>query len=134
MSGVTHAETIAAWLASTTPENYSRGGRGRSRVVARRLRLCVAARREPYVRATLTTVDPGPSTAIGHAGGRDAFGGSARQRNAAHGEDFDAPSKVPCPTRARSSFPRAGAGASAKGSAGIGCWWGLSPARAVCAV
>ena len=56
--------------------------------------LCIAARREPYVTATLR-----PSiareggvqacTALGHAGGFDAFGAALVNGTAAHGEDFD---------------------------------------------
>ena len=52
--------------------------------------LCVAARREDYVDATLAAVDRGgPCTAIGHAGGFDAFGAALVNGTAAHGEDFD---------------------------------------------
>jgi 2-methylcitrate dehydratase PrpD len=85
-----HAETLAAWLAATTPENIPAG----AQEMARRLLLdvsglCVAARRETYVLATLATVDRGSCTALGHAGGVDAFGGALVNGTAAHGEDFD---------------------------------------------
>ncbi len=52
--------------------------------------LCMAARREPYIDATLGAVDRGgPCTAIGHAGGFDAFGAALVNGTAAHGEDYD---------------------------------------------
>jgi 2-methylcitrate dehydratase PrpD len=52
--------------------------------------LCVAARREDYVAATLSAVDRGgPCTAVGHAGGFDAFGAALVNGTAAHGEDYD---------------------------------------------
>jgi len=52
--------------------------------------LCIAARREIYVMATLATADRGgPCTALGHAGGVDAFGAALVNGTAAHGEDFD---------------------------------------------
>ncbi len=52
--------------------------------------LCVAARREDYIDATLAAVDSGgPCTAIGHGGGFDAFGAALVNGTAAHGEDFD---------------------------------------------
>lgn len=52
--------------------------------------LCVAARRELYIDATLAAVDRGgPCTAIGHAGGFDAFGAALVNGTAAHGEDYD---------------------------------------------
>jgi 2-methylcitrate dehydratase PrpD len=52
--------------------------------------LCLAARREDYIRATLAAVDRnGPCTALGHAGSCDAFGAALVNGTAAHGEDFD---------------------------------------------
>ena len=84
------AETIAAWLASSTPDRIP----ARARATARRLLvdvtgLCVAARHQDYVMATLRTVDPGPCTAIGHALSIDAFSAALVNGTAAHGEDFD---------------------------------------------
>ena len=84
------AETIAAWLASSTPDSIPAPGRA----MARRLLvdvtgLCVAARREDYVAATLGASDPGPCTAIGHVAGVDAFSAALVNGTAAHGEDFD---------------------------------------------
>ncbi|HEY6510163.1 MAG TPA: MmgE/PrpD family protein [Vicinamibacterales bacterium] len=85
------AEVVVEWLVQLD------GGRVPVRVedTVRRLvldvlGLCVAARREPYIVATLTSVDRGgPCTAIGHAGGFDAFGAALVNGTAAHGEDYD---------------------------------------------
>jgi len=87
----THAETIAAWLTATIAEDVPAGARD----MARRLfldvsGLCIAARREQYVAATLQAVDSGGvCTAFGHPGGFDAFGAALVNGTAAHGEDFD---------------------------------------------
>jgi 2-methylcitrate dehydratase PrpD len=52
--------------------------------------LCIAARREDYVVATLAAIDHGGAcTALGHAGGFDAFGAALINGTAAHGEDYD---------------------------------------------
>jgi 2-methylcitrate dehydratase PrpD len=52
--------------------------------------LCVTARREDYVRATLAGCDDdGPCTAIGHARSLSAAGAALVNGTAAHGEDFD---------------------------------------------
>jgi 2-methylcitrate dehydratase PrpD len=91
VSDVTVAETISAWLSATNPEDVPQAVAD----VARRLfvdvaGLCVAARREPYIGATLAATDRGGAcTAIGHAGGFDAFGAALINGTAAHGEDFD---------------------------------------------
>jgi 2-methylcitrate dehydratase PrpD len=52
--------------------------------------LCLAARRENYVGATLAACDDdGPCTAIGHARRLGAAGAALVNGTAAHGEDFD---------------------------------------------
>jgi 2-methylcitrate dehydratase PrpD len=52
--------------------------------------ICVAARREPYVRAALDAWESdGHSTAIGHARALDAAGAAFVNGTAAHGEDYD---------------------------------------------
>jgi 2-methylcitrate dehydratase PrpD len=85
------AETIGAWLADTRPDHIP----PRTTEMARTLLvdvagLCVAARREPYIAATLAAVDRGGAcTALGHEGGFDAFGAALVNGTAAHGEDFD---------------------------------------------
>jgi 2-methylcitrate dehydratase PrpD len=54
------------------------------------LGLCIAARNEDYVLATLTACDDdGPCTAIGHARTLSAAGAALVNGTAAHGEDFD---------------------------------------------
>lgn len=85
------AEVVADWLVQLD------GGRLPPRVAdtVRRLGLdvtglCIAARREPYIAATLAAVDRGgPCTALGHDGGFDAFGAALVNGTAAHGEDYD---------------------------------------------
>src|SRR5258708_24806681 len=52
--------------------------------------LCVAARREPYVRALIDSADgDGPCTAVGHARRFSAAEAALINGTAAHGEDFD---------------------------------------------
>lgn len=84
------AEALAAWLASVeagaVPAEAVDTARKLFLDVAG---LSVAARREPYVTATLASTDEGPCTALGHAGGVDAFGAALVNGTAAHGEDFD---------------------------------------------
>jgi 2-methylcitrate dehydratase PrpD len=54
------------------------------------LGLCVTARNEDYVQATLAACDDdGPCTAIGHARTLSAAGAALVNGTAAHGEDFD---------------------------------------------
>ena len=54
------------------------------------LGLCVTARSEDYVKATLAACDDdGPCTAIGHARTLSAAGAALVNGTAAHGEDFD---------------------------------------------
>ena len=84
------AERIAQWLASVTPDDVP----GEAVETARRMfvdvaGLCVAARREAYVDATLGAVDHGTCTVFGHPGSFDAFGAALVNGTAAHGEDFD---------------------------------------------
>ncbi|MBI2186960.1 MAG: MmgE/PrpD family protein [Acidobacteria bacterium] len=86
----TVAETLAAWVASverdTLPDDAVETARKLFLDVAG---LCIAARREPYVAASLAAVDGGVCTAVGHAGSFDAFGAALVNGTAAHGEDFD---------------------------------------------
>lgn len=84
------AETIAAWLSSLSPDDVP----GEVAATARRLLidvvgLCVAARGETYVGATLGAIDRGACTVLGHAGSFDAFGAALVNGTAAHGEDYD---------------------------------------------
>lgn len=85
------AETIAAWLAAAQPKSLPPA----TVEMARKLfldvaGLCIAARHEDYITATLAAVDRGGvCTALGHSGGFDAFGAALINGTAAHGEDFD---------------------------------------------
>ena len=85
------AEVIARWLAATRPEDLP----AEAIETARHLfvdvaGLCVAARREPYIAATLAASDRGGlCTALGHAGTFDAFSAALINGTAAHGEDYD---------------------------------------------
>ena len=91
MSTATIAESLAGAVARA-------GSRPLPRRLAQTVRLllvdiggiCVAARREPYVRAALDAWESGGrSTAIGHARALDAAGAAFVNGTAAHGEDYD---------------------------------------------
>jgi len=85
------AEQIALWLATTKAESLPE----EALVTGRRLfldvaGLCIAARNEDYISATLASVDRGGScTVLGQTGGFDAFGAALVNGTAAHGEDYD---------------------------------------------
>ncbi len=85
------AEALAEWLASAKIDDLP----AEAIEAARKLfldvtGLCIAARHEPYISATLEATDRGGAcTALGHAGGFDAFGAALVNGTAAHGEDFD---------------------------------------------
>jgi len=85
------AEALAEWLASAKTGDFP----AEAIETARKLfldvaGLCVAARHEPYISATLEATDRGGAcTALGHTGGFDAFGAALVNGTAAHGEDFD---------------------------------------------
>ena len=85
------AEELAAWLAAADPSSLPATARETvQRLVLDVSGLCVAARHSGYIAATLASVDRGGHcTAIGHAGGFDAFGAALVNGTAAHGEDFD---------------------------------------------
>lgn len=88
---MTAAETIASWLAAVEadalPEETVETARKLWLDVAG---LCIAARRELYVGATLAAVDSGGAcTVVGHPGAFDAFGAALVNGTAAHGEDYD---------------------------------------------
>jgi 2-methylcitrate dehydratase PrpD len=52
--------------------------------------LCVAGRKESYIRAILASIEPGGRcTAFGHPGGFNAFDAALINGTAAHGEDYD---------------------------------------------
>jgi 2-methylcitrate dehydratase PrpD len=85
------ADALGEWLAATTvaqlPDEAIETARNLFMDVAG---LCVAARREDYIAATLASVDRGGAcSALGHSGGFDAFGAALVNGTAAHGEDYD---------------------------------------------
>lgn len=51
--------------------------------------LCIAARHEDYIKATIAAAEAGRCTAFGHAGGFDPFSAALINGTAAHGEDYD---------------------------------------------
>ncbi|OFW51156.1 MAG: 2-methylcitrate dehydratase [Acidobacteria bacterium RIFCSPLOWO2_12_FULL_68_19] len=87
----TVAETLAAHLAAVEVDRLPADTVETARKLCLDVAgLCVAARREPYVAATLSAIEPvGPCTAFGHAGAFEAFGAALVNGTAAHGEDFD---------------------------------------------
>jgi len=90
---MTVAETVAGWLAGTAAHRLPPETAETSRKLFLDVAgLCIAARREPYVAATLAAVDRSRDagcTTLGHEGGFDAFGAALVNGTAAHGEDFD---------------------------------------------
>ena len=85
--------TIAAWLGGQRHLNVCPGdGVETVRTLLRGCRRACASRRAARTTssATLAAVDRGGAcTALGHAGGFDAFGAALVNGTAAHGEDFD---------------------------------------------
>lgn len=84
------AETIADWLITANTDNLS----PETIEVCRRIvldvaGLCIAARQEAYVQATIAASGPGDATAIGHDRGFDPFSAALINGTAAHGEDYD---------------------------------------------
>ena len=85
------AETIASWLGTIGADALPREAVETARALwLDVVGLCVAARREPYVGATLSATDSGGAcTVFGHPGAFDAFGAALVNGTAAHGEDYD---------------------------------------------
>ena len=84
------AETLADWLVGADVSKLQ----PQTIDMCRRITLdvaglCIAARREDYVLATLGAGGPGDATAIGHARGFDPFSAALINGTAAHGEDYD---------------------------------------------
>ncbi len=85
------SEKLAQWLGSTEltaiPADVAETARKLLLDVAG---LCIAARKEGYVLATLASVDRnGACAAFGHGNDFDAFGAALINGTAAHGEDYD---------------------------------------------
>ena len=85
------AESLAEWLASARTDDLPADAIETARkLILDVAGLCIAARHEPYISATLEATDRGGAcTALGHAGAFDAFGAALVNGTAAHGEDFD---------------------------------------------
>jgi 2-methylcitrate dehydratase PrpD len=85
------ADTLAVWLADTTSATLTSAAEETARkLLVDVAGLCVAARREPYVGATIASADGGGAcTAIGHSGSFSVFDAALINGTAAHGEDFD---------------------------------------------
>ena len=89
---MTVAETLASWLGDVRAETLPAEAAETARLLMLDVAgLCIAARRELYVGATLSAVDSGGGacTIFGHPGSFDAFGAALVNGTAAHGEDFD---------------------------------------------
>ncbi|MBM3818351.1 MAG: MmgE/PrpD family protein [Acidimicrobiia bacterium] len=89
--GTPVAETLAAWLAAVRADELPAATVDAARKLFIDVAgLCLAARHEEYIAATLAAVDGrGGCTVIGHDAASDAFGAALVNGTAAHGEDFD---------------------------------------------
>src|ERR1700693_3198560 len=85
------AEQLAARITTIDPKELPAALREKCRDLAVDVvGLCLTARRQDYVAATLAACDDdGPCTAIGHARLLGAGGAALVNGTAAHGEDFD---------------------------------------------
>jgi 2-methylcitrate dehydratase PrpD len=87
---MTVAEKMACWLTSLNEASLPSATQETCRLLFLDVAgLCVAAREEPYVKATLVSGQSGQCTAIGHAAGVDVFSAALVNGTAAHGEDYD---------------------------------------------
>src|ERR1700744_3704614 len=88
---VSVAEKLVDRIMPLSPESLPASLRARCEdLLVDVLGLCVTARNEDYVKATLAACDDdGPSTAFGHARTLSAAGAALVNGTAAHGEDFD---------------------------------------------
>ena len=84
------AEILADWLVAADVSKLSAQTQEMCRRIAIDVAgLCIAARNEDYVQATIAAAGPGDATAIGHARGFDPFSAALINGTAAHGEDYD---------------------------------------------
>ncbi len=85
------AEQLGAWIAAVDSATVPPAAVATARMLSLDvLGLCVAARGEDYILATLGAADRGGAcTAFGHAGGFSAFDAALINGTAAHGEDYD---------------------------------------------
>jgi len=91
---MTVAESVAEWLAAMTADDVpAEAAEAAQKLFLDVAGLCVAARRERYVTATLAATDAGTArggcTVLGHVGECDGFGAALVNGTAAHGEDYD---------------------------------------------
>jgi 2-methylcitrate dehydratase PrpD len=95
---MTVAESVAEWLAAMTADDVpAEAAEAAQKLFLDVAGLCVAARRERYVTATLAATDAGTPagtrsggcTVLGHVGECDGFGAALVNGTAAHGEDYD---------------------------------------------
>ena len=91
---MTVAESVAEWLAAMTADDVpAEAAEAAQKLFLDVAGLCVAARRERYVTATLAATDAGTRaggcTVLGHVGECDGFGAALVNGTAAHGEDYD---------------------------------------------
>ena len=90
--GIEHSvsERLARDICGAIPESVAGTREIGTKLVLDITGLCVAARRQPYVSAALSSIDQdGPCTVIGHAHRFGVEGASFVNGTAAHGEDFD---------------------------------------------
>ena len=85
------AEQLGAWIAAVDSAALPPAAVATARMLSLDvLGLCVAARGEDYIHATLGAADRGGAcTAFGHTGGFSAFDAALINGTAAHGEDYD---------------------------------------------
>jgi len=90
-AGPAIAERLAVWLADLDAAKIPAPAEDMARkLVLDVIGLCIAARREDYVHATLAAAEPGRAcTVFGHSGTFSAFDAALVNGTAAHGEDFD---------------------------------------------
>jgi 2-methylcitrate dehydratase PrpD len=85
------AQRLANWMVATPTEAFPAECVAMARnLVLDVTGLCIAARDQDYVLATLSALDQGGKcTAFGHAGGFSGFDAALLNGTAAHGEDYD---------------------------------------------
>ncbi|HJW52207.1 MAG TPA: MmgE/PrpD family protein [Burkholderiaceae bacterium] len=90
MRGAPVAQRLAELVSLSEPQRAAGARASGSRLLLDIAGLCVAARRQDYVRAVLDSIDgTGPCTAIGHTVRFDVDDAALINGVAAHGEDFD---------------------------------------------
>ena len=89
-SQATVAERVAHIVANSAPQEHAAAHDTARRLMLDIAGICVAAKQEPYVSASLAAIDgTGPCTVFGHSQTLTAEGAAFVNGTAAHGEDFD---------------------------------------------